>query len=626
MKVVSFGGHDVNDGENFRTWLTAPGQTPPEVEPQIVGRTGGAPTIGGVVTPARFLVLRTTLEVGASSYTKRELQQLWYAWFVTDVTQALIIADDDGGNQRYVEAMPFSIVHAEDGDGLEIVTTLAVDGDVLWRSVTATSYAWTVTASGATLAVVNGDPAVNDDAYPVITVTPRQYATGANSHRRFVAVKWRAGSTAKQYPVDIVNGGLDTRTGSTHFASATGDDIRVIVDGVEANYWLHNVNTATTKVWVNLDWQAGQAMTLVAVSGDGVSVNGDITNFLATGLLSIDNELIAYTGKDTALGMFTGITRGARGTTSTAHLAGAAVYWIQHEIWIEYGSGSLAAPAIDNSRKPIFSISGSSNTSWDYDEFDEDGADRSGAWAFTNLRSMARYGGNQAAAASPYVELGISDDCAELGSKTAIEGYWGLFNPCGIVSANFQNGEYYYARGDWTTIRVRSSVSGASWTTSYTVPISVKDTWTAWSQNVTLVSGAQFVQLHAAGYAKTLKRTRVEAADVTLTLDSNYTPTVTIGGEMTSYRLQGTITNTTTGDALTVDFGMDIDESLEINTDTHDVTYLVDDTPQYQAIGIVGGMRKHLLRLQPGENTLKHEEEGVVDVDVDIEFERRWRA
>jgi hypothetical protein len=77
---------------------------------------------------------------------------LWYAWFVTDVTQALIIADDAGGNQRYVEAMPFSIVHAEDGDGLEIVTTLAVDGDVLWRSVTATTYAWEVTASGATLA------------------------------------------------------------------------------------------------------------------------------------------------------------------------------------------------------------------------------------------------------------------------------------------------------------------------------------------------------------------------------------------------------------------------------------------------------------------------------------------
>ncbi len=538
MIVYSWDGNtQVNDGVNFAAYFVGPELGLPELEIHSVPRHGAHPFIGGVTRQGVELMMEVEALAGSVDTLR--------AWFDNeDATPKVLVVTDEGGtNARYLKMLCARFIPTN--TPYIYLVTLRSHGDVRLRSVTPTSQHWDVTASGATVAVSNGTVGVNDEAYPVITLTPRAYATGANSYRRFITVRWRASSAASRYPVDIVNGGLDTRTGSTHFASATGDDIRVIVDGVEANYWLHNINTATTKVWVNLDWQAGQAGTLGYMASEGIYVNEDITNFPATGLLEIGSELFAYTGKDTALRMFTGVTRGVRGTTATPHLAGTAVYWIQHEIWIEYGSGSMAAPAIDNSRKPIFSISSSSNTSWDYDEFDEDGAERSGAWAFTNLRSMARYGGNQAAAASPYVELGISDDCAELGSKTAIEGYWSLFNPCGVVSANFQNGEYYYARNDWTTIRVRSSASGASWTTSYTVPIAVKDTWTAWSQNVTLMSGAQFVQLHAAGYAKTLKRTRVEAADVTLALDSTYTPTVTIGGELTSYRLQGTITNTT---------------------------------------------------------------------------------
>lgn len=619
MIVYSWDGNtQINDGTNFAAYFVGPEMGLPEMEIHSVPRHGAHPLIGGVTRQGIELMMEVEA-LGGSADTLR-------AWFDNEdaTPKVLVVVDEGGTNARYLKMLCARFIPTN--TPYIYLVTLRSHGDVRLRSVTPTSQHWDVTASGATVAVSNGTAGVNDDAYPIITITPRAYAVGANSYRRFISVRWRASSAASRYPVDIVNGGLDTRIGSTNFASAAGNDIRVIVDGVEANYWLHNVNTATTKVWVNLDWQAGQAGTLVSVSGDGIYVNEDITNFPATGLLEIDNELFSYTGKDAALKLFTGVTRGVRGTTIGIHLAGSVVRWIQHEIWIEYGSASMAAPAIDNTRKPMFVLSGSSNTSWDYDEFDEEEASRAAAWAFTNLKNMVRYGGNQASSANPYAEMGIGDDCAEFGSKTEIEGYWSLFNPCGVVSANFQNGEYYYVRGDWTTIRVRSSVNGASYTTSYTVPVSVKDAWTAWSQNVSLVSGAQFVQLYMTGYAKTLKPTRVEAADVTLALDSSYTPTVTIGGEQSTYRLQGTITNVTTGDALEVEFGMDIDESLEIDTDTHDVTYLTDNSPQYQSLNIVGGSRKHLLRLQPGSNTLMYEESGLVDVDVDIEFERRWRV
>ena len=105
MKVVSFGGHDINDGENYRTFLTAPGQTPAETEPQIVGRTGAPAVIGGVVSPPRFLVLKTDLLTQTSASTKRELQQQWYAWFILDSTQSLIISDDDGQNHHGAQSI-----------------------------------------------------------------------------------------------------------------------------------------------------------------------------------------------------------------------------------------------------------------------------------------------------------------------------------------------------------------------------------------------------------------------------------------------------------------------------------------------------------------------------------------
>lgn len=242
------------------------------------------------------------------------MQQQWYAWCITDSKQSLIIADDDGQNQRYVEAMPFSIIHEEDGDGLIILTTLAVDGDVMWRSVTPTSYSWNITASGGTLAVVNGSPAVNDDAYPTITATPRQYATGINPRRRFMAVGWRSPQPWASYSTDIANDALDTRIASTNFASAAGDDIRVYVDGVEVDYWLDGPDTATTKVFVNLNWQAGLVSALASSLGTGavttLSVDGDIGSWPESGLLMVDGEVFVYNGKTNATKTFTGVTRG----------------------------------------------------------------------------------------------------------------------------------------------------------------------------------------------------------------------------------------------------------------------------------------------------------------------------
>ena len=626
MIVVSFGGHDINDDENYRTWLTASGQTPAEMEPQLVGRTGAPAVIGGVVTPPRFLMLHTTLLVQTSASTKRELQQQWYAWFITDSTQSLIIADDDGQNQRYVEAMPFSIVHEEDGDGLTLLTTLAIDGDVMWRAVTATTYNWNITSSGETLEVVNGDPAVNDDAYPVITITPRDYATGINPYRRFAAVGWRATQPATNYPTDIVNDGLDTQIASTNFADAQGDDIRVYVDGVEVDYWLDGANTATTKVWANINWQAGQTGTLAASMGTGavstVTVNEEITNWPESGLLLIDSEVFAYTGKVNSTKTFSGVTRASRGTTAATHDAADAVTWVQHEIWIEYGDAGKSAIVPDDDYKPMFLLT-STNGSWDYDEFASLASSssisrRTGSWLYARYDYI--YGGNQAASANPYVELGLKSPAWVGVPKMLLDNcLWLLGNACGISAVNFQNGEFYHGRTDWW----RAGVYGDA-ALLYSIPASTNNTWNAWSQNITSLAVSQ-VSLHMTGWWSSSYAMRVECADVTVTLNSSYTPLVVIGAEEQTYRLQPTLTNQTTEESLTVDTALDVDEAIEIDVEHHQVT-LPDGSDAYNAVEAVEGVRRWLLRLQAGSNTLEYTESGVVEVDVDISFERRYRV
>ena len=623
MIVYSWDGNtQVNDGVNFAAYFVGLELGLPKFDINLVPRHNEHPLIGSLA-PQGLEVMMEVEVLGGSADTVR-------AWFdpADRLPKVFVVTDDNGTNARYWKALTAEFTPT--ATPYVYFIKLRIHGDVRLRSVTPTSQHWDVASSGATVTVNNGTVGVNDDAYPIVTVTPRAYAVGANSYRRFITVRWRTSSAASQYPVDIVNAGLDTRTTHTHFASATGDDIRVIVDGIGDNFWTHNVNTTTTKLFVNLDWQPMQEATLLGSLGSGsitaIAVNEDVTNFPATGILEIDSELFTYSGKDNVLRRFTGIGRAAKGTSSTTHSAGATVRWIQHDIWIEYGSSTLPGLISPSALRPIFNTLTSSNLSWVYDNFYEEGKTRAGAWTFTNLKSMTAYGGNQATAASPYEELGIQDDCADQPSQTAIEAYWSLFNPCGIVSANFQNGEYYYTRLGWTTIRIRSSVDGGSYTTHYTVPVSVKDAWTVWSQNVTLVTGARYVHLYMIGSARDIKRTRVEVSDITLTLDSAKTPTVAIGAEMTTYRLEATITNETTGDAFQLDFGMDLNQSLRVNVDTDEVTLLGDDSPQYQALSIVGGTRKKILRMQPGANTIKYEEGGLVDVDIDIEFERRWRA
>jgi hypothetical protein len=209
-------------------------------------------------------------------------------------------------------------------------------------------------------------------------------------------------------------------------------------------------------------------------------------------------------------------------------------------------------------------------------------------------------------------------------------GIWGIWNPCGITNANFVNGEKRAENvlsSFGGAIQSRTAPSALLLTTEDSIADpAVLDTWEAWSDNEAMTAGTEVVELFVsrdAGIPGALD-TYLEVADVTLTLDSANTPSLLLhGAEQSNYQLSCTITNNTTGDGITLDFGMILAQQLKADTDLRTVTYLADSTNQFQALALKGGTRKDWLKLQPGANTIQFDETGLVAVTLDLEWEER---
>jgi hypothetical protein len=638
MKLVSYRNQPINDGRNYRSSLTAMGQVPAEVRPEMVPRTQASPVLGTMTMPERYLVINTQL-IAQGDLSKRQLQQQWYHWFRHGVRGRLVISDDDGSNERYVWAAAFACVHAADGDGRVLETMLVLDGDgdrdLAWRSVVQTELpAWNITSSGDTLTVVNGVDSVNLDAYPQIVLSVNQTAGGdSNDNRLFVLGLWRSTLAAQNYPCNITNGALDTRIASTDFFDAGGDDIRVYVNGVDSDYWLHGINTAATSIWINLDWAPAQSASLSGDLDTGslttIVAAASIAAFPAAGLLLIDNEVFVYTGK--AGNSFTGVARAQRNTAAATHTTGATIQWVQHDILIEYGNEATPAKVTDDDYKPIFNLAASTNTTWVYAYFFEDGAQRSGAWVWENLKGSVKYGGNQGAAANPYDELG----CEMVSRRNQPYGqnaysHWYLFNPCGIVGAAFSNGHTYIKHGltKWASV-IRTSPGGGTWTTRYNIPWVNNNAWYTWSYTGSgWPAGTRYLSMYHFDFAHIQAGDpwgNLECSDVTVTLNSNVTPLFTLGAVEASSRVLALLTNETTGEAIQVSYttNLDTNDTLIIDVDRYTVTLARDGSNQL-ALVRADTLRPYLLRLAPGSNTLRYDDPNLVDVDVKIFFERRW--
>lgn len=499
-----------------------------------------------------------------------------------------------------------------------LVSTLNVDDDIRWRARDGDVAFWRIYDGSSIIEVENlGD----DDAYPIFHLTTRTAKTAGISYSRYIFIVWKASGSATLYPVRFT---LPDLTGK---AQADGDDIRVTVDGAETDRWLDGSITAYN-VWVNLNFSAcPSALTLTSQMLAGatvtdITVTGSLTNWPSTGIVLIESEAFVYTGKSgTAL---TGVTRASKNTTAATHAAATAIYLIQREIIVTYGDATMTAPATDDSYKPAFELDHSTNTSWVYESFGDDEGLRSAAWSFAvNQGSATKYTANRGTTATPWSEAGV-----EAVAKNYGDGGWKLYNPCGITNANVTNGEYYGQSHLGTCdIKIKSSINGSSYTTGYVIVLTCDATWRAWSNSCALITGAKYVQVktdidsYTSGYSsETLKG---EFADVTLTLNSSYTPTTTIGAEVSSGAIFAPmITNSTTGESITLTSTLNVDATLTVDTANKSVT--LDDGSYHLEALALDATRRDWLRLVTGVNQLTFSDVGTEELEIEIEWDRRY--
>jgi len=653
MRITEWDGHAF--GSNYTVGLQAGGAISlPSVEAIAVKRMGRWPLFGALDRQARTLYLGITIDATPLS-TYRDYLMRWFDPEDEEPKQ-LVATDDDGtSNERYVEAVCLGLFPKSDGEKVTssmYIAVLSVSGDVRWRSTSneeATD--WNITSTGQTKVVSNTG---KDDAFPILTITPTTGKTGGFGYKRWVPIHWKASVGYTNYPYDTTNGGLNTAalvTGGK--AQADGDDFRVYVNGVQKDRWFGAstaaFNTTVTKVWVNLTFQADVPMTLktaIASSGDltSIDVNESISSMPASGIVIIDSEAFTYTSKNDGDKKFTGITRAAKGTSMAAHTASTSVIWIQHDVWWFYDNSSLTAPTQDDDYKPAFDLDTSTNTSWDYNNFGEhDGQDelpRSGRWSYVETadpydRVYPYYGNQYTQVNGPGMSGNPDGEHGEIGifaivSGSGVVGRHQLYHPAGITAANFQNGEKRATDGAGNmdmfseAIGLQSSADGVYWDDEYDIPDpTVADTWQSWSQNLTSLS-VKYIALRADATQTALEYFRVECSDVTVSLNSSYTPAIALTTtEQGCYELDCLLTNQTTGDIIGVALLMATDESLEIDTYDKVITLLDDGSKHLEALTIINGPRREWLKLLPGNNTLRFDDTGTNAVTIEIGWAKR---
>lgn len=408
----------------------------------------------------------------------------------------------------------------------------------------------------------------------------------------------------------------------SHIA-ADGNDVRIYVDGVEVKRWFYGINTANTKIWINWTQPANSDMTLgadIAGAGDVATItientSGNVTNIAlipTTGNVLIGSEIFVYTGVNVAGLQLTGCTRASRQTSAGAHTTGDAIKFVTHDVYMYYGYVDITPYVVDDTNKPIIKLT-STNTSWIFEEFGDglsmtgggNAGLRTGTWYKLTPNTYVYYSktgyGNPV---DPWECVGIQ----------ATTGF-GFYHPCGITEVTASGQKYKKTSSyAWATITFEKSADGIAYTVVWTEAApSSTNTWEALSAHtaVSLSGTYYYIKIVGTNFGAAPLYSAHEFDDVTLTIDTTLVPTITIADEFGVYPLNATLTNTTTGESMTVALVTETGKALTIDTAEKTVT-LYDGSNQINAIDTP--VRAEWFRLLPGANAISITEAGIIQV------------
>jgi len=584
-----------------------------------------------------YLTIQVVYEGDLADVHDREFE-LTRLFNTMDETPYKLLAEDsaDADRQWYVMATPLDI--AQENNSAIIVLALE---EPFWQVETPSTDSWAITTSPETQDV----DCIGEHADPIFEITPTSAKSLGYLYYRFVEIL--PGSTTKvmpNHPFLITT--LDTAAlVSGGKAQSGGEDFRFVLGGAE--YPIHfgtgaaAFNQTGTKIWTGLDIPLRVTLTLktaIASSGDisQIEFEQTIANKLALqklparGILKIvtsgSYEYFTYTRKINNAFKVTGVKRKAKLSSEIAHTAGDTVYWIPFDAWFVYGNSVVSAPDYDNTKKPILDLENSTNTSWVYTEFMEDGVSRPGAWQKSAISTLLKksfpYTGSHGVNVSPATEAGLKMATKAINGLEKAEtatNLWTLYCPVGITDIASMTLDKYRQTTGFPTVTIEKSLDGITYNVAQTLttPGSAA-TWTGQTITALSLSGTfpnlQFKQTGTlAAYSG--NKALAEIQGCTLTLNSAYDPNAIVRSEQNTYYLEAKISNTTTGDAFYITLAMKLNDVLTINCVERSVT--LQDGTRMQAAIRLDSDRVDWLRFAFGTNTLEFEDDGTLGITVD---------
>lgn len=599
LTIVSYNGHALSG--SYEPFFAHETPIMPPVDTDFVPRAGAWPVYAGKTFPAPTL----TIGVVVSGTTNLKVEELNNWFSVEDETMhQLIVSNANDGAQYYVNA---TCKQPGFMDGQNVYFVLSLENPI-WQAVTQDSTSWSVTASGDTDTItILG----NDEAYPVLEITPTAFPAGTWPYVQYVQEYPQSAYAWPRRWLDVSGAtaaapwGMDTAaliTGGKMQASSdpggAGGDIRVLLDGRRVDYWIGGagINTTDTRIFIVADQPVKREMTLLtAIASSDTITTVDVAltaaNLAAmkltraTGRFIIDSEEFTYTSRTilTKTYRFNGVSQAERNTTQASHSVGATIRILPYDVQILYGNMTCAAQVMDDTYKPVLNMTTSRNDSPVYATFASNDQKRAGSWKptiynpGTYKKSVTYTGDSNGGDVDPATAMGMSALAANVG------GVWKPSSPSlawvgafpDAWSAIITTGQKYIknATTTWPSIAMlQSSGDGITWVNEIneTAPAStdaggfVATTNTA-SESVPNTS--RFARFLFSGTVNGAANNEAdwEIAGATVTLVNP--PLVTRRAELNIAHLDFTLTNTTTGDAFDVFLPLIKDKTLYIDTD-----------------------------------------------------------
>lgn len=625
--------------------------------PYYIKRAGAASVLSG----KDFIPVSLTVCVGLQHDFTSLYETLNQVFDVSDETprQFVCIDTEDSDKQYYVYATTKE-VERDPAGGPKAFVTLSLDGPI-WHSSTENSQTFSVTDSTGSTSVTNNG---NTYAYPTFEITPTSQPSTDFIYNTYLQIVPTSSIPWPNRFLDIT-GSSDTTFDTAALITAgkmttDGDDLRVFRDGVEVDYWLDQFNTTDTHVIVTCDMPPRFWMGLKTAIGatDTVTelvINDTLNNrnavtampnsgrvivYTGTNPSSTDAEEFSYTAKTiTATKLaFTIDSRALRGTVALDHAAASTVQHLPYDFTIVYGNASATARTMDDTKKPIQSLT-SRNNSFVYNTaFSEIDGIRPNIWVpvkqyvsnATLSRSVTYTSTNDAGDTDPATALGIKSltyqnlgvwnpDSVSLGWRGDFHDYVSSVSASGVQSQSVATIpatvlEAYTEAGGWVQLWALSAQSATDF-----------GTFTAWSKassDATIPANTEFLRFRQGGTilgsTDYYNKTEINAITVGLT---QY-PHVAIRAEAANVNVNCTISNDTTGESFQIVFPAQEDETITINTDPDFPTATYQGRVVNGAISL-SSTRAAWLKLEPGANTISFTNN--LSVANDISIVLKWR-